>query len=227
MVKLAATSGKIIMNRSLLFALMAAVALYNSGCASMYYDTMEKFGVHKRDIMVDRVEEARDSQKEAKKEFANALEQFKSVVSIKGGDLEAKYNKLNAALLKSEAQATEVRDRIASVESVSQALFKEWKAELNQYNNADLRRSSEAQLKEAQTRYRDLMAAMKKAESRLEPVLQPLRDQVLFLKHNLNAKAIGSLTDEVASIGTKVDDLVRDMEASIREADAFIATLNP
>ncbi len=215
------------MNRSLLFALMAAVALYNSGCASMYYDTMEKFGVHKRDIMVDRVEEARDSQKEAKKEFANALEQFKSVVSIKGGDLEAKYNKLNAALLKSEAQATEVRDRIASVESVSQALFKEWKAELNQYNNADLRRSSEAQLKEAQTRYRDLMAAMKKAESRLEPVLQPLRDQVLFLKHNLNAKAIGALTDEVASIGTKVDDLVRDMEASIREADAFIATLNP
>jgi hypothetical protein len=66
---------------------------------------------------------------------------------------------------------------------------------------------------------------MKKADARLEPALQPLRDQVLFLKHNLNAKAIGSLSKEVAVIESKVDDLVRDMEASIREADAFIATL--
>ena len=147
------------------------------------------------------------------------------MVSIKGGDLEAKYNKLNAALQKSEARATDVRDRIASVESVSEALFKEWKAELKQYSNAELRRSSEQQLKDAQTRYQGLMAAMKQAESRIDPVLQPLRDQVLYLKHNLNAKAIGALSDEVTAIGAKVDDLVRDMEASIKEADAFIATL--
>jgi triosephosphate isomerase len=109
---------------------------------------------------------------------------------------------------------------------VSQALFKEWKAELKQYENEQLRRSSEAQLKASQTRYKTLIAAMKKAESRLEPALQPLRDQVLYLKHNLNAQAIGALTEEVAAIETRVDDLVRDMEAAIQEADAFIATLN-
>jgi chromosome segregation ATPase len=204
---------------------VVSLAFLVSGCASIYYDTMEKMGVHKRDIMVDRVEGARDSQKEAKKEFANALEQFKSVVSVKGGDLEAKYNKLNAALQKSEARATDVRDRIASVESVSEALFKEWKTELKQYSNAELRRSSEQQLKDAQSRYKELIAAMHKAESRIDPVLQPLRDQVLYLKHNLNAKAIGALSSEVTAIGAKVDDLVRDMEASIQEADAFIATL--
>jgi phosphatidylserine/phosphatidylglycerophosphate/cardiolipin synthase-like enzyme len=111
------------------------------------------------------------------------------------------------------------------VEDVSEALFREWKAELKQYSNAEMRRSSEQQLADARDRYQELMAAMKKAESRIDPVLQPLRDQVLFLKHNLNAKAIGSLTDEVAAVGAKVDDLIRDMEASIREADAFIATL--
>lgn len=213
------------MKNSVLLPCLVIATVLGSGCATVYYNTMEKMGVHKRDIMVDRVASARDSQKEAKQEFANALEQFKSVVSIKGGDLEAKYNKLNTALQKSEARATDVRDRIAAVESVSDALFKEWKAELKQYSNAELRRSSEQQLKEAQNRYKDLLAAMKKAESRIDPVLQPLRDQVLFLKHNLNAKAIGALTDEVASIGAKVDDLVRDMEASIKEADAFIATL--
>lgn len=205
--------------------LIGLLALSLTGCSTMYYGAMEKVGVHKRDIMVDRVKNARDSQKDATVVFSNALEQFKSVVHVKGGDLEAKYNKLNTALQKSEAGAADVRNRIAAVESVSEALFKEWKSELKQYSSDELRRSSEQQLKNAKARYQSLIGAMKKAESRLEPVLQPLRDQVLFLKHNLNAKAIGSLTDEVVAIETKVDALVRDMEAAIREADAFIATL--
>ncbi len=215
------------MNRSYLLPVVAAAVLFGSGCSSIYYGTMEKLGIPKREIMVDRVKATQKAQVETKEVFANALEQFKSVVDIKGGNLEAKYNKLGSALAKSEAAAAEVRDRIASVESVSEALFKEWKGELAQYSNAELRRSSEAQLKASQANYRELIAAMKKAESRLEPALQPLRDQVLYLKHNLNAKAIGALSGEVASIETKVDDLVRDMEASIREADEFIKTLQP
>lgn len=204
---------------------IAIALLGGAGCSSMYYGAMEKVGVAKRDLMVSRVEAARDSQQETKKEFANALEQFKSVVHTPGGDLEAKYKKLNATLQKSESQAREVRERIASVESVSGALFKEWKAELKEYENADLRRSSEEQLKNAQTRYRELIAAMKQAESRLEPVLKPLRDQVLYLKHNLNAQAIGALAKEATVIESRVDELVRDMEAAIREADAFISTM--
>ena len=198
-----------------------------TGCSSMYYGAMETVGVHKRDIMTDRVKGARDSQKAAAAEFTDALQQFKSVVEVKGGDLEKKYTKLNAALQKSEARAADVHDRIASVESVSDALFKEWKAELKQYSSAELRKSSEAQLNDAKARYKSLMASMKQAESKLEPALKPLRDQVLFLKHNLNAKAIGGLTSEVASIQTKVDDLVRDLQASVSEADAFIKTLQP
>jgi hypothetical protein len=209
-----------------LLLLVALAVLSGAGCASVYYGAMEKLGVHKRDIMTERVKKARDSQREAKQEFANALEQFKSVVSVKGGDLQAKYNKLSAALARSESSAQEVRDRIAAVESVSDALFKEWRAELKQYGNAALRRASEQQMQAARARYETLLAAMKKAESRIDPVLQPLRDQVLFLKHNLNAQAIGALTEEVTAVEARVDDLVRDMEASIREADAFIQSLS-
>lgn len=214
------------MNNRWIVGLMAFALVGGAGCSSMYYGAMESVGIAKRDLMVSRVEGARDSQQDAKKEFANALEQFKSVVNTPGGNLEAKYKKLSQALQKSEASATEIRDRIASIESVSGALFKEWKTELKQYDNADLRRSSENQLKASQTRYKSLITAMKQAESRLEPALKPLRDQVLYLKHNLNAQAIGALTDEAVAIETRVDDLVRDMDAAIQEADAFIATLN-
>lgn len=194
-------------------------------CSSLYYDAMEKVGVHKRDIMVDRVQAARDSQEEAKQQFVDALAQFKSVVQFQGGDLEKEYNRLNATLKKSEARAAEVRDRIDAVEDVSEALFDEWRAEIKQYASDSLRRASQRKYDQTKKKYEQLIQAMKRAEARLEPALVPLRDQVLFLKHNLNARAIAGLSSEVISVQTHVDRLVREMEDAIAQADAFIATL--
>ena len=74
--------------RILLLIVAAMTFLSLSGCQSAYYSTMEKLGVHKRDIMADRVSEARDSQEEAKEQFASALERFSSVLDFQGGTLE-------------------------------------------------------------------------------------------------------------------------------------------
>ena len=69
------------------------------------------------------------------------------------------------------------------------------------------------------------MKSMKSAEAKLEPVLVPLRDQVMYLKHNLNAKAIAGLSDELVSVQTNVDSLIRDMDIAIAQADKFIDDL--
>jgi len=209
--------------KRLLLSLLSIVIL--AGCSSAYYGAMEKIGIHKRDILVDRVAEARDSQVETKQQFASALEQFRSVLAFDGGDLEKKYHELNDVLEESEEQADDVRERVAAVENVAEALFDEWEGELDQYSSANLRRSSEKKLKQTRTHYYKLIGAMKKAESKIDPVLNPLRDQVLYLKHNLNARAIASLQSELGNIETDVSRLIRDMEISIAEADKFIGTL--
>lgn len=205
--------------------LFSAGILAMIGCSSVYYGTMESLGVHKRDIMVDRVKEARDTQNETKQQFLTAMEQFKSVVNFQGGDLEKQYNQLNNTLQKSESKANEVRKRISSVESVSDALFAEWKAEIKKYNNDTLRNLSQQKFDRAKSKYTELIASMKKAETKLEPALIPLRDQVMFMKHNLNAKAIAGLSDEVVGVQTNVDELIRDIESAIAQADSFIASL--
>ena len=56
----------------------------------------------------------------------------------------------------------------------------------------------------------------------MTPVLDSLKDYVLYLKHNLNAQAIGSLKGEADSIETDVGRLIRDIQRSIQEADAFL-----
>ena len=195
------------------------------GCESAYYGTMEKLGYHKRDLMVDRVESARDGQEEAKEQFESALDKFSSVLQFDGGDLEDKYDQLKTEYDKSEARAKTVRDRIDAVEDVAEDLFDEWEAELQQYKSDSLRRSSARKLKQTQRQYDQLIGAMKRAEKKMDPVLTAFHDQVLFLKHNLNARAIASLQTELVSVEAEVNSLIRDMEASINEANAFINTM--
>ena len=195
------------------------------GCQTMYYDTMEKLGYHKRDLLVSDVEKARDAQAEAKEQFKSALERFSSVLIVKGGDLQDKYDKLNGEYERSEAKAQAVHDRIASVEDVSQALFQEWEAELDQYSNAGLRRTSEQKLNQTRKQYGQLIKAMKRAEAKMNPVMAAFKDQVLFLKHNLNAQAIASLKNELVSVENNISALIKEMEASIKEADSFLMAM--
>jgi len=186
---------------------------------------MEKLGWHKRDILVDRVESARDSQEEAKDQFQTALERFSEVLNYQGGALEEKYKQLKAELDRSESRAKNVSKRIDAVTSVAEALFDEWQSELEDYSSDRLRRKSEDQLRTTRRRYEQLIGAMRRAESKIEPVLRPLRDQVLFIKHNLNAQAIASLQSELATIEDDVASLIKDMEASIAEANEFIEAM--
>jgi hypothetical protein len=186
---------------------------------------MEKMGYHKRDLMVSDVEKARDAQQEAKEQFKSALNRFTKTLNIQGGELQEKYDILNTEYERSEAKAKSVRERIASVEDVSEALFEEWAAELKEYSSDALRRSSQKKLTQTRTQYAQLIKAMKRAESKMDPVLVKFKDQVLFLKHNLNAQTIASLKNELISVEGNIASLIKELNASIQEADAFIAAM--
>jgi len=209
-------------HRCRIFPVLVWLVAASCGCSGIYYKTMEAFGYHKRDILVSSVEKARDSQEEAKEQFQTALEKFTSLINFKGGELEDTYNKLNDEYEESKDRAEAVSGRIEDVEEVADALFQEWEGELDAYSNERLRSLSEEKLQNTRSRYSKLIGAMKHAEAKIEPVLKAFGDQVLFLKHNLNARAIDSLKDELVSVETDVASLIKDMEASVNEANQFI-----
>ena len=210
---------------SLTVALMCAPIML-SGCATAAYNIQERFGIEKRDILVDRVEDVSKAQTEAKEEFANALEAFRAVVNVDAGELETVYDDLNKAHKRAEGDAEAVRTRVKSVKRVSRDLFKEWERELDQYSDAGLRRASEGQLRDTQARYDILVDKMDAATASMDPVLAVFNDRVLYLKHNLNARAIAALDAETANLEGDVARLIAEMERSIAAADAFIADMN-
>ena len=212
--------------RHLVFLPPVLFLLLTAACSSAYYGAMEKVGYAMREILVSRVEKAREAQEEVKTEFTDALQAFLAVTKADGGALKEKYDDLSTRLKRSEAAAKDVHDRIAAIESVGDALFVEWGNELGLYTNADLRARSQEQLAATRNRYVALLAAMRRAAARMEPILATYRDQVLFLKHNLNAQAIRALDSTSHTLQTDVGRLIAEMEQSIREADAFIRGLN-
>lgn len=203
--------------------LLGSVTL--TGCASTYYDALETFGIEKRDVLTDRVEAAQKAQEDAQVEFKDALEQYRAVVDFDGGDLQKTYDRLSRQYDRLESEARVVRSRIDGIENVGSALFREWRQELKQYSSPSLRAQSESQLRETEAQYETVLTAMNRAAERMDPVLAVFNDQVLFLKHNLNARAIAGLENERVEIERQVDDLIREMDKAIAEAKAFIAAM--
>lgn len=92
--------------------------------------------------------------------------------------------------------------------------------------NTTLRGQSQSMLRETRRRHQRHLQTMRVTEEKMLPVVRAFRDQVTFLKHNLNAKAISSLKQTAAGMNKEVAELVKDIEASVKEADSFIATLS-
>ena len=215
------------MNRKPLRVALIVAFLAAAGCATTrkaYYNAWEKFGYAKRERLVDNVKDARKEQVEAKEQFASALEEFKSVVNFKGGNLEKMYNKLNGAYEDSESQANAVKEKITGVKRVADALFTEWSGEIGEIkDDPQLQQSSQKLFNQTKQNYAQMIQRMDQAAATMDPVLQRFKNRVIFIKSNLNAQAIASLAGTEVELGADIERLIKEMEASIAEADKFIA----
>jgi hypothetical protein len=205
------------------FLLVPLLAL--TACNSIYYAAWEKLGWEKRDLLVSAVKKARGEQKDAGEEFQDAMTQLKKLSGFHGGNLESAYNKFKGEYEDCEAQANKVRSQVREVDTVARDLFREWERETRQYENASLAADSRRRLEETRSRFEQLSSSLHSAESTMDPVLRQFRDQVLYLKHNLNAAAIGSLRGTADNIQADIQRLLEQMNRSIAEADRFISAM--
>ncbi|MEM7584136.1 MAG: DUF2959 family protein [Acidobacteriota bacterium] len=206
-------------------ALVAVLALSCGGCTTIYYAAWEQLGKEKRDLLRDNVEAVHKDQEEVSEQFEDALTRIKELYGFDGGDLEDRYDALKRDYDRSVSAADELKDRIETVNSIAEDLFSEWETELGSISDPNLRQRSRAKLDETKSRFRRMSDSLAKSERSMDPVLQKFEDQVLFLKHNLNAQAVGGLEIEVQDIEREVGRLIDDLKVSIRRSDEFIQAL--
>lgn len=207
---------------TLLLLLTSCQSALEKAARETTYSAYEWVGVEKRDLLKSRVKKARNEQKEAGEDFASALDRLKAITSFDGGSLERQYRSLQSSYDRSAEQAQAVRDSVHKVETVAGDLFEEWEKEIGEIGTPSMRDSSRKRLLETRKRYGEMITSLKGSSEKMDPVLAKLKDQVLYLKHNLNAQAIGSLKGESLRIQKEIESLVRDLEKSIASADGFI-----
>lgn len=196
-----------------------------TACSTAYYATWETLGKHKRDLLRDEVEAAREDQSEAQEQFKDALTRLQELTGIQGGELQERYDALKKDYDKCVDRAGDVTQRIESIEEIADDLFAEWRKEIDLITQASFREDSRKKLGQTQAKYEKMRVAMRQSETRMNTVLGKFRDHVLYLKHNLNAQVVGGLSVEVTKIEGDVTKLIADMQSSIKEADAFLKTL--
>ncbi len=206
-------------------ATLCFLAIALGGCASAKYSALEKVGIHKRDILVDRVEDARDSQSETREHLVSAYEELSALIGHDGGELEKQYKRLDKDVERARDATDELDDRLKSIDRVSEDLFEEWESELELYSSQALRNEQAKKLAESRKQFKHMRDRMQVARNRVDPVMAVLNDNVLYLKHSLNAQAVAALRGEAASLEGDVEALIRDMQIAIDEADAFISKM--
>lgn len=206
-------------------ALIGVLLFALTGCASVQYSALEKVGIHKRDILVDRVEDARDAQTETREQLVSAYQQLSELVGHDGGELEKKYDRLSKEVDRSRDVTEDLDEHLSDIDQVSEDLFDEWETELDLYSSAALRLDQEQKLKLARKQFSAMRSRMQTARDRVDPVMAVLSDNVLFLKHSLNAQALAAVRGQALALEGQVDALIRDMQAAIEEADAFISRM--
>jgi predicted nucleic acid-binding Zn-ribbon protein len=204
---------------------MAVVVGFATACSTAYYSAWEMLGKEKRDLLRSNVETVKKDQEKAADRFEDALERLRSLYEIDAGDLEKAYDKIKDDYEDAKNRAGDISDRIDTIDEIAEDLFSEWEKEIDEISTQTYRNKSRKQLEQTQEKYAALATSLRKAESSMDPVLTHLKDNVLFLKHNLNAAAIGGLSSEMDQIESDIEELIADMRASIAEADRFLSTL--
>jgi tetratricopeptide (TPR) repeat protein len=192
--------------------------IFLTGCGGAY----KASGQYKRDLLLDRIEKARQSHEQAKKQFEVVLANYSNIIDANAGDIRGEYNKLNRECKRARKITKDINRSVQDVQDVGKPLFRSWEDELSEYKNEDIRRTSEEQLEIARSNYLKLVHTMKSSESIISTVLTSLNDQVLFMSHNLNTKALSLFGKEVTSLKGKVDELVKHMQNAIKDAETFV-----
>ncbi len=214
------------MKKNCAFIIIIFLVLFMSSCqTTSYYKTKGLFGAEKRELLVDSVEGVRNSLQETVDVFQIATAGLNVVINVKDKKMEERYEHLKNDYENCKSESDDVRPRIDTMETMSGDFFDEWMEEMQLYTNESFRNASRDKYNKTRKRYTKLVQSFRDVEGKLEPTLNGFRDQVLFLKHNINAQSVTSLEDELVTVEAEIEALIRELQVAIKDTDVFLSSM--
>jgi hypothetical protein len=182
-------------------------------------------GHERADEHIEKIERASEEMKDVRKHLNEAFEAYHKTLREGTDERRSSYKDLVKALERCEEETKELRKRHREMDEQAEEYFKKWKNSVKDIKNADLERRSEERLEATRRRYREVSMRWKTMGEDYEPVLAELRDQVVYLGHDLNEDAVLSLKEDAAELEELARALFRSMEGFGSTADEYIGGL--
>jgi hypothetical protein len=200
---------------------LSLAALLLGSCQSVYYSTMSRFGVDKRDILVDRTEMAGESMSELQARIVEMARAYRDTLEIESGELRELHEQFSDSYDRAEDAAEDFHERIDDIQSVAETLFEEWKDENELIMDVELRKESNANYETAQTSYAKLVRTLRNVQTALDPLLTRYHDHVVFMKLNMNRTALAPLVKNQEALFAETSGLGKLLGSAIVETRNF------
>ena len=198
-----------------------------AGCqVSPYYASMERLGVSRGEVLAERVDAARDAQRHSQKALSSALSRLELALSASPSTFSREREALTEALETSRDAQRELAWRLEEADEAAEAVFSQWREELDAYRDDRYRELSEQQLARSRARYAELRDGLGASRDQMQPLTATLDDAALLLKHEENARDMAALGDRVSLMGDEMATLTTRAERIDRETDALVEALH-
>lgn len=217
-------SGEMDSKFSLLGLVLVVVAtlVLTAGPAKAQFD-----GQKQVDKLINKANDTIGAMRAARVQIGSTVDGYNTIMAGEAVDNRKAYKKLTKELSKSEKAAANVRTKAAAMDVVANDFFSNWEASLEGFSSEDLRQRSAERLNDTRKRYEEILEAAGEAGDAFDPFVTNLKDQILFLGHDLNPSAIQALQGDAKKLNGRAAEVFKDVDKTIVTASEYTASLRP
>ena len=163
---------------------------------------------------------------ETKVQIGKTLAVYNSL-GDEGKDRRKLYKNLMKEMDNCDKRVEGVRKRTAEMNGAASMYFEERGKSVESIGSEDLRARGQARLEESKAEYAHILELGQAAGGDYQGFMAKLRDQVLFLGHDLNPDALASLDDDVKKQNKAATELYAKIDGTITAFNTYTGALRP
>ena len=179
------------------------------------------------DKLIDRAGDMVSAMRAARLQIGTTVDDYNTIIDGKAEENRAAYKQLQKSLKKSEKSAAAVGEQAEKMDLAASEYFASWEASLSEFTSDEMRARSEERMKETRQRYDGILQAGREAGDAFRPFVTLLKDQIVFLGHDLNPAAIEDLQDEAEKLNSQAEEVFSKVDETYRSALRYRASLKP
>ena len=153
-----------------------------------------------------------------------ALNALKKAAKDKGG-LEGPSADFMSQSQALEAQVNALKTQAADAKANIDAYFQNWQNSISSIQNKDIKETATDRLNTAKSRYGRAIGTADEARKKLQPFLADLKDVSTFVKVDLTADSVNSLSNTVWRMGRNAESAVDGIADVVKDIDITLESL--